>query len=141
MFFTESQRHAVAAFQVGAVDSSSNHESGSALRSVGALRLASVFRLRRWAELIALLGCPPLPRVVPDSPTGQPFRAGEGDRRIESKRNNVVLHVGKASFVYHTTTQDIERSSILCRSLRVYRSTIVNTNGRGAQALERGLSR
>ena len=45
---------------------------------------------------------------------------------IEAARNNVVLHVGKASHVYHDTMQGIEGKLDKRRFLRIHRSTIVN---------------
>ncbi len=45
---------------------------------------------------------------------------------IESKRNNVVLHVGTSSHVYHDTTTGIESKLDPTRYLRIHRSTIVN---------------
>jgi two-component system, LytTR family, response regulator len=45
---------------------------------------------------------------------------------IESKRNNVVLHVGTASHLYHDTTSGIENKLDPTRYLRIHRSTIVN---------------
>ena len=45
---------------------------------------------------------------------------------IESKRNNVVLHVGTSGHVYHDTTSGIESKLDPTRYLRIHRSTIVN---------------
>jgi len=44
---------------------------------------------------------------------------------IESKRNDVVLHVGLASYLYHDTTSGIEGRLDPGRFLRIHRSTIV----------------
>jgi len=45
---------------------------------------------------------------------------------IESKRNNVLLHVGSAGHVYHDTTAGIESKLDPARFMRIHRSTIVN---------------
>ena len=131
MFFTQSQRHAVAAFEVGAVDfllkPASPDRLSEALEHYR-LTLQSARPEEAESELIALL------RDVHHYPEWFLIRL-QGRSRfvavkeidwIESKRNNVVLHVGKASFLYHTSTQDIERKLDPCRFLRIHRSTIVN---------------
>lgn len=45
---------------------------------------------------------------------------------IEASRNNVVLHVGKASRFYHDTMQGMEEKLDRRRFLRIHRSSIVN---------------
>ena len=45
---------------------------------------------------------------------------------IEASRNNVILHVGKATHTYHDTMQGIESKLDRRRFLRIHRSTIVN---------------
>ncbi len=45
---------------------------------------------------------------------------------IESKRNNVVLHVGTTGHLYHDTTSGIESKLDPTRFLRIHRSTIVH---------------
>lgn len=45
---------------------------------------------------------------------------------IEASRNNVILHVGKASRFYHDTMQGMEEKLDKRRFLRIHRSTIVN---------------
>jgi two-component system LytT family response regulator len=131
IFFTESQHHAVAAFAVGAVDfllkPASPDRLSEALEHYR-LTLQSARPEEAKSELIALL------KNVHHYPEWFLIRL-EGRSRfvavkeidwIESKRNNVVLHVGKASLLYHTTTQDVERKLDPCRFLRIHRSTIVN---------------
>jgi two-component system LytT family response regulator len=44
---------------------------------------------------------------------------------IESKRNDVVLHVGNATHLHHETTSGIEARLDPARFLRIHRSTIV----------------
>lgn len=45
---------------------------------------------------------------------------------IESQRNNVALHAGASTHVYHDTTAGIEARLDPARFLRIHRSTIVN---------------
>jgi two-component system LytT family response regulator len=45
---------------------------------------------------------------------------------VEASRNNVVLHVGKTTHVYHDTMQGVETRLDRRRFLRIHRSTIVN---------------
>ena len=45
---------------------------------------------------------------------------------VESKRNNVLLHVGTAAYIYHDTTSGIAGKLDPARFLRIHRSTIVN---------------
>ena len=45
---------------------------------------------------------------------------------VEASRNNVLLHVGKATHAYHDTMQGIESKLDGRRFLRIHRSTIVN---------------
>jgi two-component system LytT family response regulator len=44
---------------------------------------------------------------------------------IESKRNDVLFHVGAAAYPYHGTTSSIEDRLDPSRFLRIHRSTIV----------------
>jgi len=131
IFFTESQRHAVAAFEVGAIDYLLKPASPDRLsESLEHYRLSlqSARPEETESELIALL------KNVHRYAEWFLIRL-EGRSRfvavkeidwIESKRNNVLLHVGKVSYLYHTTTQDIERKLDPSRFLRIHRSTIVN---------------
>ena len=45
---------------------------------------------------------------------------------IESQKNDVLLHVGPASFLYHLSTSGIEAKLDSVRFMRIHRSTIVN---------------
>ena len=45
---------------------------------------------------------------------------------IEASRNNVILHVGRATHAYHDTMQGLESELDRRRFLRIHRSTIVN---------------
>ena len=45
---------------------------------------------------------------------------------IEASRNNVLLHVGRATHTYHDTMQGLESKLDRRRFLRIHRSTIVN---------------
>jgi two-component system LytT family response regulator len=45
---------------------------------------------------------------------------------IESQKNDVLLHVGSAEFLYHLSTSGIESKLDSSRFLRIHRSTIVN---------------
>jgi len=45
---------------------------------------------------------------------------------IESQKNDVLLHVGSAEFLYHLSTSGIESKLDPARFLRIHRSTIVN---------------
>ncbi|HEX7252219.1 MAG TPA: LytTR family DNA-binding domain-containing protein [Thermoanaerobaculia bacterium] len=131
IFFSQSQRHAVAAFEVGAVDfllKPANPDRLSEALEHFRLTLQSARPRETESELIALL------RNVHRYPEWFLIRL-EGRSRfvaakdidwIESKRNNVLLHVGKTSYLYHTTTRDIELKLDPCRFLRIHRSTIVN---------------
>ena len=74
-------------------------------------------------------------RLKQHSASAQVFAESDGRSRfirirdidwIESQKNDVLLHVGSAEFLYHLSTSGIEAKLDSARFLRIHRSTIVN---------------
>jgi two-component system LytT family response regulator len=82
-------------------------------------------RLSSLAEELSALRAYPVWLLVREAGRSFFVRVSDIDW-IEAARNNVVLHVGKATHVYHDTMQGIEGKLDGRRFLRVHRSTIVN---------------
>jgi two-component system LytT family response regulator len=131
IFVTAFDRYAVAAFEVHAID--------YLLKPVSPERLAealerskSILQRKASQETAAqLLGLLKDMRRYPDwlliKTNGRSHFVRVRDIDwIESKRNNVVLHVGAAGHLYHDTTTGIEGKLDPSRFLRIHRSTIVN---------------
>jgi two-component system LytT family response regulator len=131
VFVTAFDRYAVSAFEVHAVDYLLKPVSPERLtealeRSKAALQKRSSEDTA--AQLLALLK---EVRRYPDwlliKTDGRSHFVRVRDIDwIESKRNNVLLHVGSASYLYHDTTTGIEGKLDPSRFLRIHRSTIVN---------------
>ena len=131
IFVTAFDRYAVAAFEVHAVDyllkpvsperlKEALERSKAALQKRGsedtaAQLLAMLKEVRRYPDWL----------LIKTDGRSHFVRVRDIDW-IESKRNNVLLHVGTASHLYHDTTTGIESKLDPSRFLRIHRSTIVN---------------
>jgi two-component system LytT family response regulator len=131
VFVTAFDRYAVSAFEVHAVDYLLKPVSPERLKE--ALERSKVSLQKRSSEDTAaqLLALLKEVRRYPDwlliKTDGRSHFVRVRDIDwIESKRNNVLLHVGSASYVYHDTTAGIEGKLDPSRFLRIHRSTIVN---------------
>jgi two-component system LytT family response regulator len=131
VFITAFDRYALRAFEVGAVDYLLKPVSPERLRDALArskARLADAISQKTAAELLERLR---EARHYPDwlllktDGRGHFVRVTDIDW-IESKRNDVMLHIGAASYLYHETTSGIEKKLDPARFLRIHRSTIVN---------------
>jgi two-component system LytT family response regulator len=131
VFVAASDRHAIRAFEASAIDYLLKPVSPDRLRRAverGQKALERVLRQATAVELVELL------RQVRRYPEWLLVRAEGGSRFvsvkdidwIESKRNDVLLHVGPSSYVHHDTTSGIERRLDPARFLRIHRSAIVN---------------
>ncbi|HEX7251411.1 MAG TPA: LytTR family DNA-binding domain-containing protein [Thermoanaerobaculia bacterium] len=131
VFVTAFDRYAVSAFEVHAVDYLLKPVSPERLKE--ALERSKVALQKRSSEDTAaqLLALLKEVRRYPDwlliKTDGRSHFVRVRDIDwIESKRNNVLLHVGSASYLYHDTTTGIEGKLDPSRFLRIHRSTIVN---------------
>jgi two-component system, LytTR family, response regulator len=131
IFVTAFDRYAVAAFEVHAVDYLLKPVSPERLKD--ALERSKVSLQKRGSEDTAaqLLAMLKEVRRYPDwlliKTEGRSHFVRVRDIDwIESKRNNVLLHVATASYLYHDTTTGIENKLDPSRFLRIHRSTIVN---------------
>jgi two-component system, LytTR family, response regulator len=131
VFVTAFDRYAVSAFEVHAVDYLLKPVSPERLKE--ALERSKAALQKRSSEDTAaqLLALLKEVRRYPDwlliKTDGRSHFVRVRDIDwIESKRNNVLLHVGSASYLYHDTTTGIEGKLDPSRFLRIHRSTIVN---------------
>ncbi|HEY6930740.1 MAG TPA: LytTR family DNA-binding domain-containing protein [Thermoanaerobaculia bacterium] len=131
VFVTAFDRYAVSAFEVHAVDYLLKPVSPERLKE--ALERSKIALQKRSSEDTAaqLLALLKEVRRYPDwlliKTDGRSHFVRVRDIDwIESKRNNVLLHVGSASYLYHDTTTGIEGKLDPSRFLRIHRSTIVN---------------
>ena len=132
VFVTDSDRYALKAFEVHAIDyllkpvsperlreaveRSKLHLKENPLSEATASRLVDLLRdTRRYPDWF----------LIKNEGRSQFVPIKDIDW-IESKRNNVILHVGSASHVYHDTTTGIESKLDPARFMRIHRSTIVN---------------
>jgi two-component system LytT family response regulator len=131
VFVTAFDRYAVSAFEVHAVDYLLKPVSPERLKE--ALERSKAALQKRSSEdtaaqLLALLKEVrryPYWLLIKTDGRSHFVRVRDIDW-IESKRNNVLLHVGSASYLYHDTTTGIEGKLDPSRFLRIHRSTIVN---------------
>jgi two-component system, LytTR family, response regulator len=131
VFVTAFDRYAVAAFEVHAIDYLLKPVSPERLSEALERSKASLQRKASDDTAAQLLGLLKEVRRYPDwflikSNGRSHFIRVRDIDWIESKRNNVLLHVGTASHLYHDTTGGIESKLDPARFLRVHRSTIVN---------------
>jgi two-component system, LytTR family, response regulator len=131
IFVTAFDRYAVAAFEVHAVDYLLKPVSPERLKEALERSRASLQRRHSEDTASQLLALLKEVRRYPDwlliKTDGRSHFVRVRDIDwIESKRNNVLLHVGAASYVYHDTTSGIEAKLDPARFLRIHRSTIVN---------------
>jgi two-component system LytT family response regulator len=131
VFITAFDRYALRAFEVHAIDYLLKPVSPERLQEAVARskkRLATAINTDAATELLELLR---EVRRYPDwllikSEGRSHFVRVQDIDWIESKRNNVLLHVGAMSHLYHDTTSGIESKLDPTRFLRIHRSTIVN---------------
>ena len=131
VFITAFDRYALRAFEVHAIDYLLKPVSPERLQEAVARskkRLATAINTDAATELLELLR---EVRRYPDwllikSEGRSHFVRVQDIDWIESKRNNVLLHVGAMSHLYHDTTSGIESKVDPTRFLRIHRSTIVN---------------
>lgn len=90
------------------------HHSGEALESLSSL-----------VEELRALRAAPVWLLVREEGRSFFLKVADIDW-VEAARNNVVLHVGRASHTYHDTMQGLEAKLDRRRFLRIHRSTIVN---------------
>jgi two-component system LytT family response regulator len=133
VFVTAFDQYAVRAFEVHAVDYLLKPVDPERLRL--AVRRA-VAHLRRdafpapldegrWTSLAASLRRYPEFLLVKTEGRSRFLRIRDIDW-IESQKNDVLLHVGPAAYLYHLSTSGIEGKLDPARFLRIHRSTIVN---------------
>jgi two-component system LytT family response regulator len=131
IFFADTDRYGVAAFEVRAIDYLLKPVSPDRFIEAldrGRASLQSVNPKDAEGDLIALL------REVRRYPEWlliknqdrSLFVAVRDIDWIESRRNNVLLHLGKTTYLHHATTRGIEARLDPSRFLRIHRSTIVN---------------
>ena len=130
ILLSRSSQHAVAAFDVNAIDYLLKPTSADRLRE-------AVARGKDWLERRALEE--PL-QWIPFAHHVRKYLdwlfVRKGERRyfvrvrdvdwIESERNHVRLHIGKECHLYQETTKGIESQLDPSQFLRIHRSTIVN---------------
>lgn len=128
VFVTAFDQYAVRAFDVRAID--------YLLKPVDPERLKEAVR-RAVTQIRQEAAPPPTPSAIAPSPRRFPewlLVKSDGRSRflrvreidwIESQKNDVVLHVGTAGYLYHLSTSGIEAKLDPSRFLRIHRSTIV----------------
>lgn len=137
VFVTAFDQYAVRAFDIEAVDYLLKPVDPERLR----IAIDRAFaRVRRPAgspqnaeDLVAVAAAAPLPAarrhpewlLVKTDGRSRFIRIRDIDW-IESQKNDVLLHVGPASFLYHLSTSGIEAKLDSVRFMRIHRSTIVN---------------
>ena len=131
VFVTAFDRYAVSAFEVHAVDYLLKPVSPERLKEALERSKASLQKRSSEDTAAQLLALLKEVRRYPDwlliKTDGRSHFVRVRDIDwIESKRNNVLLHVGSASYLYHDTTTGIEVKLDPSRFLRIHRSTIVN---------------
>jgi two-component system, LytTR family, response regulator len=131
VFVTAFDRYAVSAFEVHAVDYLLKPVSPERLKEALERSKASLQKRSSEDTAAQLLALLKEVRHYPDwlliKTDGRSHFVRVRDIDwIESKRNNVLLHVGSASYLYHDTTTGIEGKLDPARFLRIHRSTIVN---------------
>jgi two-component system LytT family response regulator len=131
VFVTAFDRYAVSAFEVHAVDYLLKPVSPERLKEALERSKASLQKRSSEDTAAQLLALLKEVRRYPDwlliKTDGRSHFVRVRDIDwIESKRNNVLLHVGSASYLYHDTTTGIEGKLDPSRFLRIHRSTIVN---------------
>lgn len=126
VFVTAFDQYAVRAFDVRAID--------YLLKPVDPERLREA--VRRAVLQIRQETAPAPPAVAPSPKQYPEWLLVKSDGRsrflrvrdiewIESQKNDVVLHVGTAGYLYHLSTSGIEAKLDPSRFLRIHRSTIV----------------
>ncbi len=128
VFVTAFDQYAVRAFDVRAVDYLLKPVDPERLRE--AVRRAVVSIRQDAAPAAAIPRAVPSVRRFPEwllvksEGRSRFLRVREIDW-IESQKNDVVLHVGTAGYLYHLSTSGIEAKLDPSRFLRIHRSTIV----------------
>jgi len=131
VFVTAFDRYALRAFEVNAVDYLLKPVSPERLQNALA-RIKTYLRQRLSGDVAGQLRTVlqemkryPDWLLIKDNGRSHFLRVQDIDW-IESQRNNVALHVGAATHIYHDTTAGIEARLDPARFLRIHRSTIVN---------------
>jgi two-component system, LytTR family, response regulator len=131
IFLTAFDRYALQAFEVNAVDYLLKPVSPERLHSA-LVRIKAHVRERQSGDLATRLmtaldgkGRHADWLLIKNDGKSHFLRVTDIDW-IESQRNNVALHVGASTHVYHDTTAGIEARLDPARFLRIHRSTIVN---------------
>jgi two-component system LytT family response regulator len=134
IFVTAFEHYAVRAFEVDAADYLLKPVDPERLK-IAVRRAISSGSTRREtpAEGVSLATVQPMPSgrrhpewlLVKSDGRSRFIRIRDIDW-IESQKNDVLLHVGSAEFLYHLSTSGIEAKLDSARFLRIHRSTIVN---------------
>lgn len=128
VFVTAFDQYAVRAFDVRAADYLLKPVDPERMRQ--ALRRASA-QIERGAPAVEARPASPAPRRWPEwllvkSEGRSRFVRVRDIDWIESQKNDVVLHVGPAEYLYHLSTSGIEARLDPSRFLRIHRSHIVH---------------